>query len=77
VRHSAALELSERGIDLGDVQGWLGHKQITTTRKSYLPVLKSRLKTASDALAGRFKGWEPLADDEKPAAAEPTSTSVH
>ena len=27
---SVALELGERGIDLGDVQGWLGHRDITT-----------------------------------------------
>ena len=37
--HSAALELGERGIDLGDVQGWLGHKHVQTTRKHYAPVL--------------------------------------
>ena len=58
-RHSVALELGERGIDLGDVQGWLGHKHVTTTRKHYAPVLVSRLKRASEQLAGRFKGWEP------------------
>jgi hypothetical protein len=57
-RHSVALELGERGIDLGDVQGWLGHKQVTTTRKHYAPVLVSRLKQASESLSGRFGGWE-------------------
>jgi integrase len=41
-RHSVALELGERGIDLGDVQGWLGHKHVTTTRKHYAPVLVSQ-----------------------------------
>jgi site-specific recombinase XerD len=61
-RHSVALELGERGIDLGDVQGWLGHKHVTTTRKFYAPVLSSRLKQASETLAGRFAGWEPEAD---------------
>lgn len=63
-RHSVALELGERGIDIGDVQGWLGHKHVTTTRKHYAPVLVSRLKQASERLAGRFSGWDPL-----PAAA--------
>ena len=58
-RHSVALELGERGIDLGDVQGWLGHKQVTTTRRHYAPVLVSRLKQASEALADRFGGWKP------------------
>lgn len=57
-RHSVALELGERGIDLGDVQGWLGHQNVTTTRKHYAPVLVSRLKQASERLAGRFGGWE-------------------
>jgi integrase-like protein len=51
-RHSVASELGERDIDLGDVQGWLGHKHATTTRKHYAPVLVSRLKQASEA-AGR------------------------
>ena len=57
-RHSVALELGERGIDLGDVQGWLGHKHVNTTRKHYAPVLVSRLKQASEKLAGRFNNWE-------------------
>jgi Phage integrase family len=57
-RHSVALELGERGIDLADVSAMLGHRQITTTRKHYAPVLVSRLKDASERLAGRFKGWQ-------------------
>lgn len=61
-RHSVALELGERGIDLGDVQGWLGHRQVATTRKFYAPVLSSRLKAASETLAGRFDGWKPVED---------------
>ena len=58
-RHSVGIELSERGVDLGDVQGWLGHKHIATTRKHYVGVLPSRLKQASERLDGRF-GWEAL-----------------
>jgi site-specific recombinase XerD len=61
-RHSVALELGERGVDIGDVQGWLGHKHVTTTRRHYAPVLVSRLKQASERLAGRFAGWEPEAE---------------
>ena len=49
--------LGERGIDLGDVQGWLGHRDIMTTRRHYAPVLVSRLKQASETLSGRFGGW--------------------
>jgi site-specific recombinase XerD len=72
-RHSVALELGERGIDLGDVQGWLGHKNVATTRKHYAPVLVSRLKQASESLAGRFGGWQPPASlaPEDLAAMEP------
>jgi integrase len=57
-RHSMALELGERGIDLADVSAVLGHRQIATTRKHYAPVLVSRLKDATERLAGRFKGWQ-------------------
>jgi site-specific recombinase XerD len=57
-RHSVALELGERGIDLADVSAVLGHRQITTTRRHYAPVLVSRLKGASERLEGRFDGWE-------------------
>jgi len=52
-----ALELGERGIDLADVSAVLGHRDILTTRKHYAPVLSSRLKDASERLAGRFSGW--------------------
>ena len=74
-RHSVALELGERGIDIGDVQGWLGHKHVATTRKHYAPVLVSRLKQASESLAGRFRGWEPDSTAEL-SAVEPAD-SVH
>jgi site-specific recombinase XerD len=59
-RHSVAIELGERGVDLADVSGVLGHKDLTTTRKHYQPILSSRLKKASEALAGRFEGWAPV-----------------
>jgi hypothetical protein len=55
-RHSIALELGERGSDLADVSAVLGHRQIATTRKHYAPVLVSRLKGASERLAGRLMG---------------------
>lgn len=58
-RHSVALELGERGSDIGDVSGFLGHRHVATTRKFYAPLASSRLKGASDVLAGRFSGWTP------------------
>lgn len=46
---------------------------MSTTRKHYAPVLASRLKQASESLAGRFQGWKPddasLATDESRRAA--------
>jgi len=60
---SVALELGERGIDLADVSAVLGHKDIVTTRKHYAPVLRSRLKDASERLAGRFAGWTENVED--------------
>jgi hypothetical protein len=67
-RHSMALELGERGIDLADVSAVLGHRQIATTRKHYAPVLVSRLKDASERLAGRFNGWQPDLDGSEDSA---------
>jgi site-specific recombinase XerD len=64
-RHSVAIELGERGIDLADVSDMLGHADITTTRKHYAPILSSRLKKASEALAGRFKSWAKPGADAK------------
>lgn len=78
-RHSVALELGERGIDLADVSAVLGHTDIVTTRRHYAPVLSSRLKHASESLAGRFGGWEPQATEgDVPAVAEmPAAAGVH
>jgi hypothetical protein len=71
-RHSVALELGERGIDLADVSAMLGHKDLATTRRFYQGILASRLKGASDTLAGRFSGWQPPEDDP-PNDATPTA----
>jgi site-specific recombinase XerD len=51
-----ALELGERGIDLADVSSMFGYKDLATTRRFYQGILASRLKGASDMLAGRFSG---------------------
>jgi site-specific recombinase XerD len=63
-RHSAAMELGERGVDMTDVADFLGHRDITTTRKHYAPILASRLKRASEALAAhsahRDQSFQPI-----------------
>ncbi len=57
LRHTVGITLSERGIDLSDVQQVLGHKRIETTRKHYVPVLHSRMQRAGETLEGRLP-WD-------------------
>lgn len=59
-RHTLGITLSEGGADLSDVGSMMGHKQISTTRRHYVPVLNSRMQKASESLAGRFSGWPEL-----------------
>ena len=49
--------LSEKGVDLSDVGGWLGQTDIRTTRNSYVPILKSRMQRSGEAIDGRLSGW--------------------
>lgn len=56
-RHTLGITLSEGGADLSDVGAMMGHKQLATTRRHYVPVLNSRMQKASESLAGRFAGW--------------------
>jgi Phage integrase family len=75
-RHSMALELGEGRIDLADVSAVLGHRQIATTRKHYAPVLVSRLKDASERMAGRFGGWKPDASEVAESPKQATVITV-
>lgn len=52
-RHSVGLALSEAGVDLGDIQPFLSHSQLQTTRTFYVPGLTARLKSASQKLDHR------------------------
>lgn len=56
LRHTVGIGLSERGVDLADIQAHMGHKRIETTRKHYVPVLNTRLQDASERIDGRL-GW--------------------
>jgi integrase len=58
MRASTGITLSERGVDLADVGGWLGHTSLQTTRSAYVPILGGRMQRASQTLAGRFRGWK-------------------
>lgn len=58
LRASAGISLSERGVDLADVGGWLGHKSLQTTRSAYVPILGGRMELASQKLKGRLRSWK-------------------
>lgn len=60
LRHSVGIALSEAGVDLADVQAHMGHTRISTTRRFYVPVLRSRQEAAGAAIDGRI-GWRPRA----------------
>lgn len=53
LRHSVGMGLSERDVDLGDIQSHMGHVSPTTTR-IYVPGLPKRAQMASAKLDGRL-----------------------
>lgn len=65
MRHTVGIAMSEAGIDLKDVGDHLGHKNISTTREHYVPVLSSRMQRASEALNSRRLGWSTGASKDK------------
>jgi integrase/recombinase XerD len=54
LRHATGMTLSARGEDLSDIQAWMGHKDIKTTRTHYVPVLNSRMQKMSEGMSGRL-----------------------
>lgn len=58
LRHTVGIALSEAGVDMRDIADHLGHRNIATTRKHYVPVIESRLQRASEKLDARRLGWE-------------------
>lgn len=70
LRRTFAIDLLLGGADLGDVQGLLGHADITTTRKYYAPILTARM---TSAVAGRTLDLN--TDTVKKPRARPTSAS--
>jgi integrase len=54
LRHTVGLALSARGVDLGDVQAHMGHRDPRTTRTFYVPALLQRQAAASAAIEGRI-----------------------
>jgi len=56
-RHATWIAASERGADLADIAVGAGHTDIRTTRKAYVPVLRSRMQQLGERLDGRFGGF--------------------
>jgi integrase len=56
LRHSTGIALTDAGIDLADISAFLGHSDLRTTRRTYVPIRQARMQRASEALEGRF-GW--------------------
>ena len=68
LRHTVGISLSEAGADLSDVQAHLGHKQLSTTRRHYVPVLGSRMQRLSESIEGRFQWPEEAVTARGPTA---------
>lgn len=72
LRHSTGFALDARGVDLGDIQGLMGHTSPETTRAFYAPGLHHRLVAATRKLDGRF----PAEVFALPSPALPSSTGA-
>ena len=53
-RHAVGIALSRSGVDLGDIQPFLGHARIETTRRHYVPGLLDRLRAAGERIDHRL-----------------------
>lgn len=56
-RHSTWIAASERGADLADIAAGAGHTDMRLTRRTYVPILNSRMQQLGEKLDGRFGGW--------------------
>lgn len=54
LRHSTAVRAMQAGIDLGDVQGLLGHSSPDTTRRFYASIQLARMAAATAAIDNRL-----------------------
>jgi len=57
LRHNVGIAASDAGVDLADIAGLLGHRDLRTTRRTYVPIRQARMQRTSDALNGRLGGW--------------------
>lgn len=66
LRHGVGQAMSAAGVDLSDIQAHYGHRQIATTRRHYVPVLDSRLESASRKIDGRLARQDGTSDKPSP-----------
>jgi integrase len=57
LRHAYASALLGRGVPLGDVSEWLGHRDVNTTYATYRHMLPEAPDRAKSALAAEFAEW--------------------
>jgi integrase len=65
LRHAVGQAMQAAGVDLSDIQAHYGHKHIATTRRHYVPILDSRLESASRKIDGRLARED--GTDDKPS----------
>ena len=55
LRHSCASLLYEKGMEIKDIQQWLGHSSISTTSDIYTHISNLHMKNLAESLQGSFK----------------------
>jgi integrase len=53
-RHTVGIALSRQGVDLGDIQPFLGHSSVETTRRFYVPGQFQRIQAAAATIDHRL-----------------------
>ncbi len=66
LRHAVGQAMQAAGVDLSDIQAHYGHKHIATTRRHYVPILDSRLESASRKIDGRLAREDGTGDKPSP-----------
>ena len=62
LRHSIAVHLAEKGVDVAVIQDWLGHRDISSTMV-YVRITNVARDRASDFMYGTGMGVEPAGRD--------------
>lgn len=67
LRHSIAVHMADRGMDVAVIQDWLGHKSITSTMVYMKITNKSRVRTAEAMFAPeKISPISPATSDPRP-----------